>query len=163
MTPRNGFVKVPSLYERVLAAFVDISGLDNVPEGMSTASIQSPTDDFRSDSCLSADIGTRDRDSFDSEAESKFDLQKHNRGDESSCDGSSGRLKVDDELALIDSQYQLKSSDEKLAVDERLKLLLQIIEIDLDAQMNSSGEEEEEEEVIDQKNLYISCTKGCLC
>ncbi|XP_021716364.1 uncharacterized protein LOC110684251 isoform X2 [Chenopodium quinoa] len=86
--------KFSSLYQRVLSALIeedDSEGIYNGNEGVSM-SLQCASDDSHCGSCnyVDADIRDRDRDRFDSEAESMvdFQIQKRCSGDRISCNKS---------------------------------------------------------------------------
>jgi len=84
--------KFSSLYQRVLSALIEedeSEGAYNGNEGLSL-SFQCASDDSHCGSCNYADAETRDRDRFESEAESivDFQIQKRCSGDRFSCNKS---------------------------------------------------------------------------
>ncbi|XP_021858656.2 uncharacterized protein [Spinacia oleracea] len=122
----NRLDKFSSLYHRVLSALIDEDeneGTYNGNEGVSM-SLQCASDDSHCGSCNYVDADVRDRDRFDSEAESMVDVQIQKRcsGDRFSCNKSvtsnttrnasmsdslysSGRWLGDDGLSHSDAEF----------------------------------------------------------
>lgn len=123
-----GLEKFSSLYQRVLSALIEEDeneGFYNGNEGVSVSmSLQCASDDSHCGSCNYVDADIRDRDRFDSEAESMvdFQIQKRCSGDRYSCNRSvtsnttrnasmsdslysSGRWLGDDGLSYSDAEF----------------------------------------------------------